>query len=98
LVLTRIEEAIGITAKTVKLYLYYLERDGLIKYGGNKKFNLFISDDFDLNDKKQKAAYRKIVEKHSAEVWKNRNKEEKKCYYYIPRPNPFTKIPEETLS
>lgn len=98
LVLTRIEEAIGITAKTVKLYLYYLERDGLVKYSGDKKFDLFIDNNFDLNDKKQKAAYRKIVEKHSAEVWKNRNKEEKKCYYYIPRPNPFTKIPEETLS
>lgn len=97
LVLTHIEEAIGITAKTVKLYLYYLERDGLIKYGGNHHFRLHLDSDFDLTAKSEKAAYRKAAEKHSAEIWKLRNKEEKKCYYYIPRPSPFTKIPEETI-
>lgn len=97
LVLSQIESVTGITPKTTKLYLYYLERDGLIKYGGEHHFNLSIDLDYNLNNKSEKAQYRKVVEKHAAEVWKVRNKEEKKVYYYIPRPNPFTKIPEETI-
>ena len=50
--------------------------------------------DKDGHPKIDKVAFRKAKESRAFEIWKNRNK---KGVYYIPRPNPYTPIPEETL-
>lgn len=90
--LTKIKEATGITDKTVKLYLFYLEQRGLIYYTGKYQFPELKREDFE-NFKD----YRIEAMKQSAETWKERNKKEKDAVYHIPRPNPFTPVPEITL-
>ena len=94
LVLTHIYKATGITDKTVKIYLYYLENNGLIEYRGVNKFNFhkYLEHDFE-----KFSLYRKAIEKYSAEVWKLRKKE-KDAIYFIPRPIPYTPVPEITLA
>lgn len=92
LILTKIKEATGITDKTVKLYLFYLERDGLVKYRGEYQFEYINRSDF-----QEFKEYREYAAQMAAKVWKERNKNEKNCVYHIPRPNPYTPIPEITL-
>lgn len=94
LILTHIYAATGITDKTVKLYIYYLENNGLIEYRGVNKFNFhkYLEQDFE-----KFGDYRKAIEKYSAEIWKLRRKE-KDAIYFIPRPMPYTPVPEITLA
>lgn len=94
LVLTRIYKATGITDKTVKLYLYYLEDNGLIEYKGEYKFNFhrYLEQDFE-----KFSQYRKTIERYAADIWKLR-KTEKEAIYLIPRPMPYTPVPEITLT
>lgn len=94
LMLTKIKDATGITDKTVKLYMFYLERDGLIKYQGDCKFDFINIVESNYS---KSSEYRKAAQNHAQEVWKMRNKTEKSGIYYIPRPNPYTPIPESTL-
>lgn len=91
LVLTKIYAATGITDKTVKLYLYYLEENGLIHYMGENRFVYR-----DRNKYESFTEYRKDVQKYAFEVWSLRKKN-KDSVYHIPRPTPYTPIPEVTL-
>lgn len=92
LVLTKIKNAIGITDKTIKKYFYQLEKQGLIKYQGKYQFDYLFQNDYDsIKD------YSLAIYKHTAEIWKLRSKEEKNGVYLIPRPNPYTPVPEDTL-
>lgn len=94
LVLTHIYAATGITDKTVKLYLYYLEKHHMIEYKGEHHFSFmkYKEEDFE-----KFSDYRKTVEKYAAQVWKER-KTEKESIYLIPRPIPYTPVPEITLT
>lgn len=100
LVLTQIKKYTGITDKTVKLYLYELERAGLVIYRGTpdeqiEGYDYPKEQDFlKLNGGVDKVAYRKAKEGLAFLIWKSRNKE---GVYHIPRPNPYTPIPEVTL-
>lgn len=91
LILTKIYDAIGITDKTVKLYLYYLEENGLVEYKGDNKFKYK-----NRNNYSSFSDYRKDVQSYSSEIWKLRKKD-KESVYYIPRPTPYTPVPEITL-
>lgn len=91
--LTKIKEATGITDKTAKLYLFYLEKNGLIFYKGEKQ----IPSNFHRSDFDTFKEYRLEALKVSSEVWKQRNKFEKNGVYHIPRPHPYTPVPEITL-
>lgn len=101
LMLTKIKEATGITDKTVKLYMYYLEQNNLIVYSGlsnSKKDVFFDFEKISLYDYDKISDYKKDLQKYSFEIWKNRNKKENKNgVYHIPRPTPFILIPEITL-
>lgn len=102
IVLTKIQEATGITDKTAKLYLAYLEFNHKIEYKGEYHFNEELLRNYfeaqtDLDQKKYRVERRKAVEKDVFEIWKKRNKEEKEAVYYIRRPNPYTPVPEITL-
>jgi hypothetical protein len=63
LVLTHIYAATGITDKTVKLYLYYLEKHHMIEYKGEHHFSFakYREEDFE-----KFSDYRKTVEKYAA--------------------------------
>lgn len=91
LVLSKIKEATGITDKTVKLYLYYLEEHRLVKYRGECQFDFLKLSDF-----KSSTDYRIAAQNYAAEVWKIR-KQDKLSVYHIPRPIPYTPVPEITL-
>ena len=100
--LTKIKEATGITDKTAKLYLYHLERNGLVEYQGRIRQPYIDISDFTItkdNGQQEidKKAYKKAVEQAAFSTWKHRNSEEKDEYYRIPRPVPYTPIPEQTL-
>lgn len=107
LILTQIQRATGITDKTAKLYLYYLEDSGLIFYKGDKKASLRGDNSSDeettehiylqQNPSESYKDYMIRVRAEAARVWKTRNKREKDGVYHIPRPNPYTPIPESTL-
>lgn len=107
LILTQIQRATGITDKTAKLYLYYLEDSGLIFYKGDRKASLrgdSFSDEettehvyLQQNPSESYKDYMTRVRAEAARVWKTRNKREKEGVYHIPRPNPYTPIPETTL-
>lgn len=92
LCLSRIKAQTGITDKTVKRYLYDLEMHGLVRYKGKYHFEWFNEADFD-NPKD----YSKAIYENSSQIFRLRNKEEKNGVYLIPRPDPFTPIPDETL-
>lgn len=100
IVLSKIKEVTGITEKTVKLYLYYLEEHGLIEYKGEKpntSFKFIDKLDFDKNGETYSpAAYRKKAQEEAVRVWNNRQKD-KQAVYHIPRPTPWTPVPEVTL-
>ena len=99
LVLTEIKRCTGLDPKTIKLYLYELEMEGLIYFKGQEKFKRIHEEDF-LKEKKNgekvidKVALRKAKEAEAFSVWKQRDK---KSYYHIPRPERYTPIPEITL-
>ena len=96
IVLTDIKRVTGITDKTVKLYMYYLEMNNLIQYSGEKRFKHFDEEDYYEKNGKLSPKYRLDLIKYVSGVWQERKKE-KDSIYYIPRPNPYTPIPEETL-
>jgi hypothetical protein len=94
LILTHIYNATGITDKTVKLYMYYLEENGLIVYKGEHKFDF---SKFCISNYEKFKDYRADIVTYSADIWKLRKKE-KDSVYLIPRPMPFTPVPEITLT
>lgn len=89
---TKIQRATGITNDTVKLYIFYLEKRGVIEYKGAHKFDSAIAKRGYENSKE----YRAAAMKNAKEIWALRNKE-KGSAYIIPRPNPWTPVPEVTL-
>lgn len=91
LILSQIKNSTGITDKTVKLYLYYLEEHGLIRYCGENKFNFLNANEYNTSTE-----YRLAAIKYASEVWKSRKKEPNSVYH-IPRPIPYTPVPEITL-
>lgn len=91
LMFTKIKKATGITNDTVKLYLYYLEENRLIKYRGEYQFNFVTADN--MNHVEYRAA--RLAE--AKRVFELRYKNEKQGVYHIPRPNPYIPIPEQTL-
>lgn len=99
LVLIEIKRCTGLDPKTIKLYLYELEMEGLVYFKGKEKFKRIYEQDF-LKEKKNgertvdKTALRKAKEAEAFSVWKQRDK---KSYYHIPRPERYTPIPEITL-
>lgn len=102
--LTQIQEWTGISDKTIKVYLAILEFNGLIIYRGDKlsdeqlmeyNFNYEELDKY-LKDELT-GAEKRGVEKNIQQIWKKRNKEVKYGVYWIPRPDPYTPIPEITL-
>lgn len=100
MILSKIKNATGITDKTVKLYLYELEHQGLISYQGQIK-RITPEEHEEILEKIKNASEgskeRKYNEAAGALIWKKRNKMEKDGVYYIPRPNKWTPIPEITL-
>ena len=99
LVLTEIQRCTGLQPKTTKLYLYELENRGLIYFKGKEKFTPIFQEDFTKENKNgeiviDKSSFRKAKEQEAFKVWKLRDK---KAYYHIPRPEPYTPIPEITL-
>lgn len=90
---TKIQRATGITNDTVKLYMFYLEQRGLIEYKGEHKFDVYKITKRGYEETKD---YRAAALKNAKEVWAKRNKE-KSSAYIIPRPNPWTPVPEITL-
>lgn len=100
--LVNIKKSIGLSDRTAKRYLYILEKEGMIVYRGNIK-NLTEQEEeeickkigLDSND--YNADNRVYQEKVGAAIWKKRNKEEKTGVYHIPRPDPWTPVPEETI-
>jgi hypothetical protein len=72
--------------------MFYLEKRGLIEYKGEHKFSSAIAKRGFENSKD----YRIAAMKNAKEVWALRNKE-KSSAYIIPRPNPWTPVPEVTL-
>lgn len=101
LMLTKIKEAIGLTDKTVKQYLFQLEQENLVQYQGKIKY-LTEQEEEEIEKKietiqSEKVKQRKRKEFIGAALWKKRNKEEKNGIYYIPRPNQWTPVPEQTL-
>lgn len=100
LVLTEIKKCTGLEPKTVKLYLYELEMEGLVRYRGKEQFQRVCENDF-LREKANgevvinKTAFRKAKEAEAFKTWKTRDK---KSYYHIPRPDTYTPIPEITLT
>ena len=93
LMLAEIKRTIGLDPETIKLYLYYLEQNGLIKYQGESKFNLELA----LQEYSTAPERRKTIVANAKEIWKIRNSKEKNGVYHIPRPDIYTPIPEETL-
>lgn len=94
LMFTEIKKATGLTNDTVKLYLYYLEQNHMIRYQGKYKFQpLDISLDNEISAKE----YRRLCLEQAKETWVLRYKNEKDGVYHIPRPDPFIPIPEQTL-
>lgn len=102
LVLTKIYEATGITDKTVKLYLYYLEQNNMIEYRGLDNSDRAAQFDFykiKEQDYSSSSEYRKALQKYTYEVWNIRNrKENKNGVYHIIKPSPYTQVPEVTLA
>lgn len=103
--LKKIKQATGITDGTAKQYLYQLETSSMIQYQGacrclsEEEFNS-VQDKIQLRCKsvKSKEAKERIYsELMGAAIWKKRNKEDKNGVYHIPRPDPWTIVPEETL-
>lgn len=90
--LAKIKQATGITDKTAKLYLYMLEDMKLVEYQGTIQQKWIDEADFTSH-----SDYKKAMEKAAFETWTRRRKEEKDQYYRIPRPEPYTPIPELTL-
>ena len=101
LVLSSIQKATGITDKTVKLYLYHLEKEGLIQYKGggrsssNEKQTSHIHLQQGATESYQDFVVRLRTE--SFRVWKERNKKEKEGIYHIPQFSPCLLIPEAIL-
>lgn len=93
-----IKKAIDITNDTVKLYLYLLEQDKKIIYRG-EYISKPVINEYDKNGKLKysKPQLRAEKLKEAKRVWALRTKHEKDGVYLIPRPNPFTPVPEETL-
>lgn len=93
--LTKIKQAIGITDKTAKQYLYELEEAGLVIYKGEIQHYSIVSE---LHEEIAKAKTEKqryyII---GAALWRERNKHEKQGVYLIPRPDLWTPVPQETL-
>lgn len=98
--LTKIKNTIGITDRTAKQYMYELEKEGLVQYQGEIK-ELTEEEEETIQKQLEKVNVgsrdRKYRELAGAAIWKRRNKNEKDGVYYIPRPNQWTPIPEETL-
>lgn len=97
LVLTEIKRCTGLEPKTVKLYLYDLELQGLVRFRGDREFsfNYINQDDFIKGGTNiDKKGFREAKQKEVFNKWKLRPKN---SYYYIPRPDTFTPIPEITL-
>lgn len=90
--LTEIKRATGITDKTAKVYLYMLEEMGLVKYQGKIQQPYLDERNFESHN-----TYKQALQKAAFETWTRRRKEEKNEYYRIPRPEPYTPIPEITL-
>lgn len=101
LVLSQINRNTGIKSpETVKCYLYFLEYHEKIIYKGEEQFDFSLAAQYEDslydNKKGNRDIYSKI-KKYTAEVWKRRSKNEKLEYYWIPRPDSWTPIPEVTL-
>lgn len=96
LVLTEIQRCTGLQPKTIKLYLYELEMNGLIIFNGEEKFQYVYKENFidENTNKLNKTNFRKAKEREAFRIWRLRNK---KDYYKIPRPRYYTPIPEITL-
>lgn len=107
LMLSKIKLATGITDKTVKIYLYYLEKDNLIRYMGDihheyegkdgEIYPYVLETDFDLKTSKGRTEYKKAIEKTAFKTWTDRAKNEKNGYYRVVKSTPYTPIPRETL-
>lgn len=93
LMFTEIKKATGLTNDTVKLYLYYLEQNHMIRYQGKYKFQPLDILDNGISAKE----YRRLCLEQAKETWALRYKNEKDGVYHIPRPDPFIPIPEQTL-
>lgn len=96
LILTQIQRYTGLSPKTIKLYLYELELNGLIEFCGVNSGGWMIYERrfIDENGHLDKKAFRKEKEMKAFELWRERKKDD---YYKIPRPDKYTPIPEITL-
>lgn len=99
---TAIYKAIGITDKTVKQYLHLLEEQGLVLYKGEIKYLSEeeveqIHEKLKKNNVSKGSYQNKYDSEYGAMIWKKRNKKERNGVYYIPRPDIWTPIPENTI-
>lgn len=101
LVLSNIQKATGITDKTVKFYLYHLEKEGLVQYkgGGRRSSNDKQTSHIHLQQESTESYQDFVVrlKSESFRVWKERNKKEKEGIYHIPQFSPCLLIPEVIL-
>lgn len=99
MMLSCISKTIGLDPKTIKYYLYLLEKQGLVKFQGIHRFlsEIEIIEGCEEKNNEEPKITNAQIKKMVFDVWKKRNKEEKNAVYYIPRPVPYTPVPEETL-
>lgn len=75
-----------------------MELQGLIIYTGEYQFKSFSNPKGDDGKLKYTAPqFRKLKVDEAKRVWNLRSKKEKDAVYRIPRPSPYTPVPEETL-
>ena len=101
--LTEIEDKTGITDKTTKLYLAILECNGLVLYRGLSDFDdkkrETMQFDYSLVEKYVRGEIKRNnpeLTQNIRDIW-NLRKKNREGVYWIPRPNPYTPIPEVTL-
>lgn len=93
--LKEIKRCTGLDPKTVKVYLYELETNGLVFFKGGQHFKTINELDYmDENGNINKKELYNAKLKEAAEVWKQRKGV---SYYRIERPKEYTPIPEITL-
>lgn len=102
----KIKEKLKLDPKTIKKYLYQLEKDKMISYNGKTKIETIdvneIKDEIKQEIKKnkieiltEKAFETEVINRACIQLWNIRNKSEKQAEYYIKLPE--WSIPEKTL-
>ena len=97
-----ITRSTGLARNTVRRHLYELEIKGKVRYKGirdNDNQEACFKDGMELSENwfsLSKNKRRELIDAEISRVW-NLRKKNRDGVYLIPRPDPFTPIPEQTL-